>query len=93
MLWYQNGWRREVRVELAVASNGQVTDARVVHSTDDFLREAALRAVPKLSRPFLPGRRDGQATASLLTVPIYYDVQINRQSPFERQLYPGRRRY
>ena len=92
-LMYQNNWRREVKVELAVAPNGRVTDARVVQSTDEFLKSAALRAVPQLKRQFLPGRRDGQATASLLTVPIYYDVALPRQAPQGRDLYPGRRRY
>jgi protein TonB len=92
MLWYQNAWRREVKLELAVAPDGHVTDARVVNATDDFLKAAALRAVPQLKRRFLPGRRDGQATVSLLTVPIYYDVMINRQVP-GRDMYPARRRF
>ncbi|MBD2721240.1 energy transducer TonB [Hymenobacter armeniacus] len=88
VMWYQGNFRREVKVELAVAPNGRVTDARVVQGTDEFLKTAALRAVPQLKRQFLPGRRDGQPTASLLTVPIYYDVMMNRQSPFPQRGYP-----
>ena len=74
-------------VELAVSPEGRIMDARVVQSTAQYLNGAALRAVAKLKRQFVPGRRDGQAMASYLTVPLYYNFvaerpyqQPNRQS-------------
>lgn len=77
----------QVDVELAVSPEGHIMDARVVHSTAQYLNGAALRAVAKLKWQFVPGRRDGQAMASYLTVPLYYNFvterpyqQPNRQS-------------
>ena len=70
----QQNWQREVQVQLAVALDGRVTGARVVHSTAGFLNAAALRAVGTLTRHFVPARRDGQAVLSYLTVPLYYSV-------------------
>jgi protein TonB len=68
--------QRQVDVELAVAADGRVTNARVVASTARYLNAAALRAVTKLQRSFVPGRRDGQTMASFITVPVYYTVQV-----------------
>ncbi|MBH8557048.1 energy transducer TonB [Hymenobacter negativus] len=80
----QFGWRREVDVELAVATDGRVTDARVVQSTAGFLNNAVLRAVAKLQRQFVPGRRDGQVMTSFLTVPLFYTLEAP-----SRQSYPS----
>ena len=77
------GPQRQVDVELAVAPDGRVTNARVVHSTAGFLNAAALRAVAKLKRQFVPGRRDGQTMASFLTVPVYYIVQQPYQEVYQ----------
>jgi protein TonB len=66
--------RRQVDVELTVTNDGRVASARVVHSTANFLNNAALRAVTKLKRRFVPGRRDGQVLMSFLTVPVYYTL-------------------
>lgn len=75
------GLQREVDVELAVAPDGRVTNARIVNSTAGFLNNAALRAVTKLKRQFIPGRRDGQVLMSYLTVPLYYTLETTyRQS-------------
>lgn len=71
-LLYGTKW--QVDVELAVAADGRVTNARVVASTSRYLNAAALRAVTKLQRAFVPGRRDGQTMASFITVPVYYTV-------------------
>ncbi|WP_460619516.1 energy transducer TonB [Hymenobacter ruber] len=80
----QYGWRREVDVELAVAADGRITDARVVQSTAGFLNNAVLRAVAKLQRQFVPGRRDGQVMTSFLTVPLFYTLEAPSRQP-----YPG----
>ena len=77
----QYGWRREVDVELAVAPDGRVVNARVVHSTAGFLNNAMLRAVAKLQRQFVPGRRDGQAMTSFLTVPLFYTLETLARQP------------
>ena len=69
------GSQREVDVELAVAPDGRITNARIVGSTANFLNNAALRAVAKLKRQFVPGRRDGQALTSFLTVPLFYTME------------------
>ena len=71
----QYGWRREVDVELAVAPDGRIAHARVVQSTAGFLNGAVLRAVAGLQRRFVPGRRDGQAMTSYLTVPLFYTLE------------------
>ena len=68
------GWQRQVDVELAVAPDGRITNARIVGSTAHFLNSAALRAVARLQRQFVPGRRDGQVMLSYLTVPVYYTI-------------------
>lgn len=84
------GSQRLVEVELAVSPEGRITDARVVKSTARYLNEAALRAVSKLKRQFVPGRRDGQAMCSYLTVPITY--LVNPPPPvYQSSLYPARR--
>ena len=69
------GWKRQVDVELAVAPDGRIASARIINSTAFFLDNAALRAVDKLKRQFVPGRRDGQATLSYLTVPVFYTLE------------------
>lgn len=90
----QQNWQREVDVELAVATDGRITDARVVHSTAGFLNGAALRAVAKLKRQFIPGQRDGQVMMSYLTVPVFYILETpyraTTQAPY--QPYRGMRR-
>ena len=75
------GWRRQVDVELAVTPEGRVARARVVYSSAGFLNNAALRAVAQLKRQFIPGRRDGQALLSYLTVPVYYTLEMPSQAP------------
>ncbi len=74
------GTQREVDVELAVAPDGRITNARIVGSTAGFLNNAALRAVTKLKRQFVPGRRDGQALTSYLTVPLFYSLETPYRS-------------
>ena len=76
------GWRREVDVELAVAPDGRITNARVVQSTAGFLNNAVLRAVAGLQRQFVPGRRDGQAMTSYLTVPLFYTLEAPTRQPY-----------
>jgi protein TonB len=66
--------RREVDVQLAVAADGRITGAQVVQSTSRMLSAAALRAVGKLRRQFVPGQRDGQRMNSYLTVPVYFTI-------------------
>ncbi|GAB3584017.1 hypothetical protein GCM10027345_30360 [Hymenobacter daeguensis] len=78
----QYGAQREVDVELTVAPDGRVANARVVHSTAGFLNNAALRAVAKLKRQFIPGRRDGQVLMSYLTVPLYYTLEASYNQPY-----------
>jgi protein TonB len=78
----QYGSQREVDVELTVAPDGRVANARVVGSTAGFLNNAALRAVAKLKRQFIPGRRDGQAQMSYLTVPLYYTLEANYRQAY-----------
>ncbi|WP_210515430.1 energy transducer TonB [Hymenobacter terricola] len=75
MTMLRRSWLREIDVELAVAPDGRISNARVVHSTASFLNNAALRAVAKLKRQFVPGRRDGQVLMSYLTVPVYYTLE------------------
>jgi protein TonB len=89
------GGQRRVDVELALAPDGRITDARVVRSTAGYLNAAALRAVAQLKRQFVPGRRDGQVTASLLTVPVLYTFQTPYQSPnrSNNRSYPGMRQW
>jgi protein TonB len=87
------GAQRQVDVELAIAPDGRITNARVVSSTARMLNAAALRAVAKLQRSFVPGRRDGQTIASFMTVPVYYTVQA---APVYRDTYrpnPGYSRF
>ena len=74
----------QVDVELAVSPEGQIIDARVAGSTAQYLNRAALRAVAKLKRQFVPGRRDGQAMASYLTVPVYYTSSLN--GPYRQRI-------
>nr|WP_236049954.1 TonB family protein [Hymenobacter negativus] len=81
------GSQRQVDVELAVAPDGRVTNARVVNSTAGFLNNAALRAVTKLKRQFIPGRRDGQVQMSYLTVPLYYTLEYSQ--PYNNSSYNG----
>ena len=87
------GIQREVDVELAVAPDGRVTNARVVQSTAGFLNDAVLRAVAKLKRQFVPGRRDGQVLMSYLTVPLYYTLENPSNSPYQNGSYRTRRHY
>jgi protein TonB len=68
--------KRQVDVELTVTPDGRVANARVVYSNAGFLNNAALRAVTKLKRQFVPARRDGQVLMSYLTVPLYYTMEI-----------------
>ena len=78
----QYGWQREVDVELVVAPDGRIANARVVQSTAGFLNGAVLRAVAKLQRQFVPGRRDGQVMTSFLTVPLYYTLEAPTRQPY-----------
>ena len=87
------GMRREVDVELVVAPDGRVTNARIVRSTASFLNAAALRAVAKLKRSFIPGRRDGQVQMSYLTVPLFYTIESPYASPYLPRGYRTQRRY
>lgn len=86
----QQNWQREVDVELAVSPDGRITGARVVQSTAGFLNSAALRAVAKLKRQFIPGRRDGQVMASYLTVPVFYTLETPYQAPYRASRLPRR---
>jgi protein TonB len=87
------GMQRQVDVELSVAPDGRVTNARVVHSTAGFLNNAALRAVTMLKRQFIPGRRDGQVLMSFLTVPLYYTLEAPYNSPYQQGGYRARQRF
>ena len=78
----QYGWRREVDVELAVAPDGRIANARIVQSTAGFLNSAVLRAVAGLQRQFVPGRRDGQVMTSYLTVPLFYTIEAPTRQPY-----------
>ena len=69
-------WKREVLVELVVAEDGRVTNYQVVRSDAPALNNAALRVAAKLSRQFVPARRDGQAVVSYLVVPVMYTVHV-----------------
>ena len=86
----QRNWRREVDVELAVATDGRITNARVVGSSADFLNSAVLRAVAKLQRQFVPGRRDGQVMNSYFTVPVYYTLEMPYRPPYNASRMPRR---
>jgi len=70
------GLSREVDVELLVGEDGRIAHAKVVKSSSSFLNEAALRAVAKLKRQFVPARRDGQTVLSRYTVPVYYTMEL-----------------
>ncbi|MDO7852653.1 energy transducer TonB [Hymenobacter convexus] len=70
------GLNREVDVELLVGEDGRIANAKVVKSSSSFLNEAALRAVAKLKRQFVPARRDGQTVQSRYTVPVYYTMEL-----------------
>ncbi|MDO7849294.1 TonB family protein [Hymenobacter sp. M29] len=70
------GLHREVDVELLVGEDGRIANAKVVKSGASFLNEAALRAVAKLKRQFVPARRDGQTVPSRYTVPVYYTMEL-----------------
>ncbi len=87
---WQMSPRRQVELELTVSPEGRITGARVVKSTARYLNTAALRAVARLKRPFVPGRRDGQVMLSYLTVPIYYTLE-HAPVPVQQPNYPGRR--
>ncbi|OGX85136.1 hypothetical protein BEN47_02035 [Hymenobacter lapidarius] len=69
-------WKREVLVELVVAEDGRVTNYQVVRSNAPALNNAALRAAAKLSRQFVPARRDGQTVVSYFVVPVKYAVPL-----------------
>jgi protein TonB len=75
------GWKRQVNVELAVAEDGRVVNARVAQSGSPFLNSAALRAVATLKRQFVPARRDGQVVTCRLTVPVYYTMEAYNRRP------------
>ncbi|MDQ2770274.1 MAG: TonB family protein [Bacteroidota bacterium] len=86
-----NGWKRQVDVELTVAPDGHVINARVANSTAYFLNNAALRAVGRLKRQFVPGRRDGQVTLSYLTVPVFYTISsAYKGGAYQADMYPRR---
>jgi len=87
------GLKREVDVELTVAPDGRIAAARVVRSTASFLNNAALRAVAKLKRQFVPGSRDGQVLMSFLTVPLFYTLETPYNSPYQRGGYQSRQRF
>ena len=70
------GLQRQVDVELLVGEDGRVANAKVVKSSSRFLNDAALRAVAKLKRPFVPARRDGQVVQSHFTVPVYFTIDM-----------------
>nr|WP_230678887.1 energy transducer TonB [Hymenobacter properus] len=72
----RGGLNREVDVELLVGEDGRITQAKVVKSNSSFLNAAALRAVAKLKRQFVPARRDGQTVKSHYTVPVYYTMEM-----------------
>jgi protein TonB len=89
------GFNREVDIELLVAEDGRITNAKVVKSSSSFLNAAALRAVAALKRQFVPARRDGQTVPSRYTVPVYYTMEMpyRQNSSTSGSYYPrgGRR--
>jgi protein TonB len=66
-----------VVVEARVLAGGRTAEARVVESSGhDRLDQAALEAVRRAR--FRPARRDGQAVASWVTVPIRFALRMRR---------------
>ena len=85
-------WKREVLVQLVVAEDGRVSDYKVVQSNAPMLNNAVLRSVAKLTRQFIPARRDGQAVVSYLVVPVKYTLPMpTGQDLFQDVNRPSRR--
>lgn len=73
-------WKREVLVELIVAEDGRLADARVISSGSPYLSAATLRSVAQLKRQFMPARRDGQVVKCNFIVPVYFKLEIPQQA-------------
>ncbi|OGX85135.1 hypothetical protein BEN47_02030 [Hymenobacter lapidarius] len=73
-------WKREVLVELVVAEDGRLADARVVLSGSPYLSAATLRSVAQLKRQFMPARRDGQVVKCHFIVPVSFTLEIPPQA-------------
>ena len=76
-------WERQVLVELVVAQDGRVTDSKVVHSNAPSLNDAALKTVAKLTRQFIPARRDGQVVVSHFVLPVKYVLSVPRRDTYQ----------
>jgi len=69
----RNGIRGEVNVGFIVDVNGDVRDAYVVNSTHREFEVPAVQAVSKWK--FRPGRRNGHAVNTRMSVPIAFSVR------------------
>ncbi|WP_083320777.1 energy transducer TonB [Hymenobacter glacialis] len=69
-------WKREVLVELLVAKDGHLADAKIVQSGSSYLGTATLRSVAQLKRQFMPARLDGQAVESRFIVLVSYMLEM-----------------
>jgi protein TonB len=65
--------RGEVVVRFIVTSQGNVTQARVVESTQSEFDREALNAIQKWK--FKPGRKGGRDVATFVEVPIIFSIQ------------------
>jgi len=66
------GTSGEVMVLFIVDTNGDVRDAKVIHSTNREFEAAALQAVLKWK--WKPGRKGGKAVAVRMQIPIVFDL-------------------
>ncbi len=78
-------WKREVLVELVVAEDGRLADAKVVQSGSPYLSAATLRSVAQLKRQFMPARRDGQVVKSFFMVPVSVTLETPNTRGISRQ--------
>lgn len=73
----KRGWQGRVLLAVAVGSDGSVQEVRVHGgSGHELLDEAALRAVRAWR--FQPGSRGGEPVASLVQVPVHFQLEDNR---------------
>ncbi|SFP87856.1 TonB family protein [Hymenobacter arizonensis] len=86
MQMVNKSWKLEVLVELQVGEDGRVTGAEIVKSNSHFLNNAALRAVAKLKRQFVPARLDGQVVKSNFVVPIFYTLNLPGGQSLDRSM-------
>jgi len=68
-------------IEFVVRKDGSVTDMKIIEDPGYGMGDAAMKAVKKLNKMWIPGKDKGEAVSVLMRVPVYFALPKEKTEP------------